>query len=70
VKKASSEQADGSIHQQPAGSMGCPMKQIDDYNAGFTTEMKFADDSYRIFLRNGNKSPIEGRFFRINKIRI
>jgi hypothetical protein len=28
------------------------MKQIDDYNAGFTTEMKFADDSYRIFLRN------------------
>jgi hypothetical protein len=28
------------------------MKQIEDYNAGFTTEMKFADDSYRIFLRN------------------
>jgi len=28
------------------------MKQIDDYNAGFTTEMKFADDSYRIFLKN------------------
>jgi hypothetical protein len=32
MKKASSEQADGSIHQQPAGSMGCPMKQIDDYS--------------------------------------